>query len=829
MRSITDRPGGVRFPGTGWRAIVLAIAALVLMAVVGLSYRAWERYNRANLGAAETRSTVDSVDQLVSSMLDAETGQRGYLLTGENRYLEPYNHAIQVIPSELTSLGNLLARHPEESSAVTRLNDLVNRKLSELRQTIELRRTQGEGPALAIVMSDRGKQAMDEIRAVCADIRRRENASQAQMSQAREAAAGTALLVTVAGSLIFLFLFTFRLEPFASPDPKAQRRSWQLRYGVAFLTVVVIVFFRMALTPLMGDRSMPFTLFFPAVWFAAWFGGPRPGALSMVLSALAGSYFFAEPTGSLLIRYHDDQIAMLMLVIVGFGMALLSRSQQQAVVRAMQAENAERTERQRFETTLASVGDAIIATDANGRVTFANKIAVSLTKWPETQICGKALDEVFRTVNESTRATVENPVARVLREGTSVGLANHTVLIARDGMEVPIDDSAAPIRDGIGKIAGVVLVFRDISGRRALEKHQAEQDDEMRRITHLLEPVACFVRDLQDRILYWNPGAVDLYGFSAEEAIGQVSYALLKTQLPAALDSILAQVRTAGRWDGELLHTRRDGRQVAVASHWALHQGSTGRAAAILEVNLDITRRKEAEEDLRAANEALSRANEDLNQFAYSASHDLQEPLRMVSLYCQLLQKSQAGRLDPATAGWLEKICDGANRMETLLRDILEYSQAAAVIEKVTEPVDVQVALEKALTNLQSAIVETGAVIEHGSLPRVRMLEIHLVQLLQNLIGNALKYRGTETPQVYVSAAPDASGLFSVRDNGIGFEAEYSSRIFGLFKRLHTQEQYPGTGVGLAICQKIIERYGGRIWAESAPGRGATFFFTLPI
>jgi len=808
---------------------MLGIAALVLMAVVGLSYREWEQYNSANLGAAETRTIVDSVDQLVSTLLDAETGQRGYLLTGETRYLQPYNQAIQAIPSEFASLRNLLARHPEQSSAVARLNDLVNQKLTELRQTIELRRTQGAVPPVAIVLSDRGKQTMDEIRAVCADIRRRENVSHAQMSLTREAAAGTALLITVAGSLLLLFLFAVGLEPYASPDPQAQRRSWPLRYGVAVLTVVVIVLFRMALTPLMGGRSMPFTLFFPAVWFAAWYGGLRPGVLSVVLSVLAGSYFFAEPTRSLLIRYHDDQIAMLMLVIVGFGMALLSRSQQRAVARAMQAENAERAERQRFETTLASVGDAVIATDAKGRVRFANKIAVSLIKWPETEISWKELDEVFRIVNESTRATVENPVARVLREGSIVGLANHTILLAGDGTEVPIDDSAAPILDGNGKIVGVVLVFRDISERRAVEKRQAEQDDEIRQITRLLEPVACFVRDLQDRILYWNPGAVDLYGFSADEAIGQVSYALLKTHFPEPLDSILTQLKTAGVWDGELVHTHRDGHQVAVASHWALHQGSA-RPAAILEVNLDITRRKEAEVELRAVNEALSRANEDLNQFAYSASHDLQEPLRVVSLYCQLLQKNQADRLDPVAAGWLGKICEGANRMETLLRDVLAYSQAAAVIEKVTEPVDVQVALEKALTNLHGAIVETGAVIGHGSLPRVRMLEIHLVQLLQNLIGNALKYRSAETPQVYVSAVLDAaSALFSVRDNGIGFEPEHCSRIFGLFKRLHTQEQYPGTGVGLAICQKIIERYGGRIWAESAPGRGATFFFTVPI
>ena len=192
---------------------------------------------------------------------------------------------------------------------------------------------------------------------------------------------------------------------------------------------MAIALLRAALTPLIGRTNLPFTMFFYAVAFAAWFGGFRPALLSIVLSLVSGAYFFAAPTGTLFVSGRDDQVAMLMIVVVGFGVALLSRSQR-AVDRALRAENAERNERQRFETTLASIGDAVVATDAAGRVTFANKIALSLMRRTEPEIAGKPLDEAFRIINEFTRAKVESPVARVLREGAIVGLANHTVLIA---------------------------------------------------------------------------------------------------------------------------------------------------------------------------------------------------------------------------------------------------------------------------------------------------------------------------------------------------------------------------------------------------------------
>ena len=253
------------------------------------------------------------------------------------------------------------------------------------------------------------------------------------------------------------------------------------------------------------------------------------------------------------------------------------------------------------------------------------------------------------------------------------------------------------------------------------------------------------------------------------------------------------------------------------------------RAATALENARLYRESRQSQEELRLINGELRRANEDLNQFAYSASHDLQEPLRAVAIYSQLLEQRHKGKLDETSEKYLGFLLQGARRMEALLRDILAYTRAANTAEQAPGPVDASAVLQKVLVNLQNSLAETGASVEYGGLPRVRVLDVHLLQLFQNLIGNALKYRAAQAPRIRVSAVPDgARWRFSVEDNGIGFDPKYGEQVFGLFKRLHTAEEYPGTGVGLAICQKIVERYGGRIWAESQPGSGASFFFTLP-
>ena len=470
----------------------------------------------------------------------------------------------------------------------------------------------------------------------------------------------------------------------------------------------------------------------------------------------------------------------------------------------------------------------MITTDGQGRITLLNDIAQAVTGWKQAEAEGKPLEQVFVIRNEASGLEAENPVGKVLREGRIVGLANHTELITKDGRRVPIDDSAAPIRNEKGNIDGVVLVFRDISERRAAEQRLHEKTAELHRVTHMLEPVACFVRDLEDRIVYWNPGAAQLYGFSHDEAMRQVSHLLLKTQSSAPIEEILARVNVAGTWDGELLQTHRDGRQLAVASHWALHHDPDGRPAAILEVNLDITGRKEAEEALRAANGALARANEDLNQFAFAASHDLQEPLRMITSYSQLLLKGYRGQLDQDASTCVGFITDGTKRMRGLLADLLAYTQAANDSHETANPIDLNQVFEIALANCKAATDDAKGTITSDHLPVVHGQQSHFIQLFQNLISNGLKYRGNQPPQIHVSAERQ-NGMWriAVKDNGMGIAPEYHKQIFGVFKRLHGTS-ISGTGIGLAICQRVVDRYGGRIWVESRENEGATFYFTLP-
>ena len=242
----------------------------------------------------------------------------------------------------------------------------------------------------------------------------------------------------------------------------------------------------------------------------------------------------------------------------------------------------------------------------------------------------------------------------------------------------------------------------------------------------------------------------------------------------------------------------------------------------------DISERKQAEEKLSQTMEELVRSNEELEKFAYVASHDLQEPLRMVASFVQLLSKRYKGKLDSDADDFINYAVDGANRMQILINDLLAYSRVGRRGKEFKE-LSCERALDRALSNLRVAVEQSGAVVTRDTLPIVTGDYSQLVQLFQNLIGNAIKFCRDRTPCIHISA--DQKGnewFFSVRDNGIGIEPDYFERIFFMFQRLQDRKEYPGTGIGLAICRKVVERHGGRIWVESELGKGSTFYFTLP-
>lgn len=326
------------------------------------------------------------------------------------------------------------------------------------------------------------------------------------------------------------------------------------------------------------------------------------------------------------------------------------------------------------------------------------------------------------------------------------------------------------------------------------------------------------------RIAHANGMAARQLGRAREALLGAPLAALLPVtaELANAWDAAVAD----GTWRGEMtLHAgeRSFPAEVGIGSV----KDEQGRVTHYVFEFSDISERKRALAELAGRTEELARSNKELEQFAYVASHDLQEPLRMVASYTQLLARRYQGKLDADADEFIHYAVDGATRMQALINDLLAYSRVGTRVRPMAA-IASRVALEKALDNLKLAIEQSGAEISHDALPEVTGDLTQLTQLFQNLVGNAIKYRGTAPPRIHVSAVPDGTvWRFSVRDNGMGFAPEFAERIFQIFQRLHTKEEYPGTGIGLAIAKKIVERHGGRIWAESEPGRGATFYFSM--
>jgi signal transduction histidine kinase len=276
-----------------------------------------------------------------------------------------------------------------------------------------------------------------------------------------------------------------------------------------------------------------------------------------------------------------------------------------------------------------------------------------------------------------------------------------------------------------------------------------------------------------------------------------------------------------------VLDTRLHHSQLAKTAE-LLWQRSYELQASNQKLEVEVRERERAEATQAALSQDLQRSNAELEQLAYVASHDLQEPLRMVTSYMQLLEQKYGGGLDAEAHEFIAFAVDGAKRMQALINDLLTYSRVGSETIPM-EPIDCNELLDNALKSLRLALAESGAGIQRGDLPVVLGNAAQLTQLFQNLLANAIKFRGEQPLRIGVSAAPDGPfWCFSVQDNGIGIESEYFDRIFVMFQRLHSRSAYVGTGIGLAICKKIVERHGGRIWVESTPGQGAAFKFTLP-
>lgn len=463
-----------------------------------------------------------------------------------------------------------------------------------------------------------------------------------------------------------------------------------------------------------------------------------------------------------------------------------------------------------------SSDDAIVSKDLNGVIQSWNKSAERLFGYTQAEAVGNPITILI----PPDRLEEEPKILERLRRGERVDHFE-TIRRRKDGALLNISLTISPVKDSTGKVIGASKIARDITEfKRA---HSALQASEVR-FRHLADamPQIVWTASPDGRPDYCNERWYEFSGCARDTVMDWESL-LHPDDLAPFRDAWRESVQSGNPFNIEYrFRDKRENRWRWFMARALPARDSAGRIVKWFGSFIDIDDQKRVEDDLRRANVALE-------QFAYSASHDLQEPLRSVRIYSELLA-STCGELSPRSREFLNFLCAGATRMEVLVRDLLAYTQLAK-FEKPEHPADANEELAAALANLSGALAESGGRVTSDPLPTLMIHSSHLQQLFQNLIGNAIKYRSPDrTPEVHVSATHlQGFWRFAVSDNGIGIDSQYKERIFGLFKRLHTQTEYSGTGIGLAICRRIVERYHGRIWVESEPGRGSTFFFTIAV
>jgi PAS domain S-box-containing protein len=523
---------------------------------------------------------------------------------------------------------------------------------------------------------------------------------------------------------------------------------------------------------------------------------------------------------------------------------------EQEVEERKKAEAALWEQREWFRVTLDSIGDAVMAADTGGRVSFLNPVASTLTGWPPEEAQGRPIRNVLRTVNELTREPAEDIVERVLTEGRVVNMANHTALVGRDGTETPIEDSAAPIKDGAGNLLGVVIVFHDVTEKRRAQNALRESAERLRIVADFTYDWE-YWRSPDNRFLYVSPSCERVTGFTRQEFFDDPDL-YSRILHPGDRSRVLTHLRE-DQFHRELCELefrilRRDGRECWIAHACRPVLDEQGQMLGRRASNRDITERKRVEQELetsrnelerrvRERTAELERRNKDLEDFAFIASHDLQEPLRKIRTFGDLLLNKTVLSLNEPSRDYLQRMIDSAARMQTLLKALLKYSRVTRQ-ERIFNRIDLGKSVEESIRSLEMLVQEKGALVEVGDLPKLEADPAQMTQLFQNLIGNALKFhRPNEPPRVRIYAhaleqgGPGKGKAYEicVEDNGIGFEAEkHFERILLPFQRLHGSSEYGGVGMGLAICRKIVERHGGNLKARSTPGEGSTFIITLP-
>jgi PAS domain S-box-containing protein len=629
------------------------------------------------------------------------------------------------------------------------------------------------------------------------------------------------------------------------------------RYAPGVLLVAFALYLTVEIK--LFSEQLKFFLLFGSVFFTAWYSGTGPAIVATCLATSGAMYFLFPPLSSF-----EAGHAISLASFFGMSSILVTligrhKGDNEKLVQLNADLRREIVERKRTEAAPARLAaivesseDAIIGKTLEGTVTNWNAGAEHLFGYTAGEVIGKSILAII----PPDRAEEESKIIERMRQGNRIEHFE-TVRVGKDGRQIDVSLSISPIKDNAGNIIGVSKIARDISERKQAE--EALRQSEALKAAMLESSLEAIITiDHEGKVIDTNQTVEGVFGYTREQMLGKEMASLI---IPPSLREQhrrgLAHYLTTGEGPVlgkriELVAMHADGREfpVELAISPIRSPGKTMFTGYVR----DITERKRAEEalyqlnaeletrvaertaELETVNETLestvkelTRSNADLEQFAYVSSHDLQEPLRMVTSYVQLLDRRYKHTFDETARQYMNFALDGATRMKALITDLLTYARVGGE-NKGFERVDSAAIVAEAFKNLKALVKESGASITVDPLPQIYGSRTELQQLFQNLINNAIKYRSDLPPAIHVAVSEEPGWhVFSVTDNGIGIDPKYFDRIFLIFHRLHDRETYPGTGIGLALCKKIVEHHGGKLWVTSQAGRGSTFYFSIPV
>lgn len=607
------------------------------------------------------------------------------------------------------------------------------------------------------------------------------------------------------------------------------------RYLIAVSAVAIALLARLALEPIWQAR-LPYITLFPAIMVSAWLGGFGPGLVTTLLSALGSAYYWVPPLRSLRIVDPTELAGLATFLTVGAVISGLNEAWRRGITTVVESER-------RLAVTLASIGDAVVTTDERGDVTGMNAVAERLTGWSSPQAIGKPVEDVFVLFTEGTGRSAANPVRQVLQTGKPMTLGGDTLLIARDGRRIPIDDSVAPIRVGQAHTAGAVIVFRDITARRQFEDERESQDRIARELAAIVETSddAIVSKDLQSTIRSWNSGAERMFGYTADEMIGRSIRTIIPEERWAEEDEVLRQLGQGNRVDHfETIRRRKDGTDVHVSLTISPIRSAAGAVVGASKIARDITERRQVEaerarllEREQAARVEIERASHLKDDFLAVLSHELRTPLNAVMGYAQLLLN---GAVAPAaSAHALQAIQRNAQAQARLVESLLDLSRVlAGKLELNAEVVELAAVVALAVDVVMPEALKKQISIRVAGARDVRVFADgpRLQQVFWNLLANAIKFTPAGGQVMVETTSTESQAIIRISDTGRGIRASLLPFVFDRFTQGdgESPRSRTGLGLGLALVREMVHAHRGTVTAESpGEGLGSTFTVRLPL